>query len=115
MKKRLHYLAATIAVSTLLTTHSVQAETAADKFGRGLAGMACGFLEVPGNIYQETKMQGAVGIPVGLAKGLGMFVSRELVGAYEFVTAPFPYPADFRPIMQPEYPWDYFEQRRAVQ
>ena len=60
------------------------------KFGRGLAGMTCGFLEVPGNIVKETKKQGAIGVPIGLALGVGMLVARELVGVYEFVTAPFP-------------------------
>lgn len=85
------------------------ADTAADKFGRGLAGMTCGFLELPGNIVKETQKQGAVGIPMGLAKGVGMIVTRELVGVYEFVSAPFPVPSGFKPILSPEYPWSYFK------
>ena len=85
------------------------AQTAARKFGRGLAGMTCGFLEVPGNVVKETKEQGAIGVPIGLALGVGMLVARELVGVYEFVTAPFPVPAGYKPILHPEYPWDYFE------
>ena len=66
--------------------------------------MTCGFLEVPGNIVKETKEQGAIGVPVGLALGVGMLVARELVGVYEFVTAPFPLPAGYQPILRPEYP-----------
>jgi putative exosortase-associated protein (TIGR04073 family) len=58
-----------------------------------------------GHIVKETKEQGAIGVPIGLALGVGMLVARELVGVYEFVTAPFPVPA----ILRPEYPWDYFE------
>ena len=46
---------------------------------------------------------------IGVAKGLGMIVARELIGVYEFVTAPFPAPAGYKPILQPEYPWDYFD------
>jgi hypothetical protein len=38
-----------------------------------------------------------------------MIVARELVGVYEFVTALFPAPPGYRPILRPEYPWDYFE------
>jgi len=72
------------------------AQTAARKFGRGLAGMTTGFLEFPGNTYAETEKRGAVGVPIGMAKGLGMIVSRELVGVYEVVSAPFPAPAGFR-------------------
>ena len=87
---------------------NIQADTAEQKFGRGLAGMTCGFLEVPGNIVKDTETEGAVGFPIGLFKGVGMLVSRELVGVYEFVTAPFPIPANYRPILRPEYPWSYF-------
>jgi putative exosortase-associated protein (TIGR04073 family) len=83
--------------------------TAAEKFGRGLAGLTCGFLELPGNIVKETRNQGAMGVPVGFALGMGKFLTRELVGAYEVISAPFPYPPAYRPILQPEYPWDYFD------
>lgn len=85
------------------------AQTASQKFGRGLAGMVCGFLEVPGNIVKETEERGAVGVPIGLGMGVGMLVARELVGVYEFLTAPFPVPAGYQPILRPEYPWDYFK------
>jgi putative exosortase-associated protein (TIGR04073 family) len=68
------------------------------------------FLEVPGNMVAETDARGAaVGIPLGFAKGLGMIVPRVLVGVYEFVTAPFPAPAGYRPILEPEFPWGYFD------
>jgi putative exosortase-associated protein (TIGR04073 family) len=65
-------------------------------------------LEIPGNIVQQTRERGAVGVPIGLGRGLGMFVARELVGAYELLTAPFPLPASYKPIVSPEYPWSYF-------
>jgi len=86
------------------------AQTAARKFGRGLAGMTAAFLEVPGNMVAETRAHGAgEGIPLGFAKGLGMIIPRVLVGVYEFVSAPFAFPEGYRPILQPEFPWDYFE------
>ena len=87
-----------------------EAQTAARQFGRGLAGMTTAFLEVPGNMVAQTQKRGAAeGIPLGFAIGLGMIVPRVLVGVYEFVTAPFPAPAGYRPILQPEFPWDYFQ------
>jgi putative exosortase-associated protein (TIGR04073 family) len=87
-----------------------QENTAARKAGRGLAGMTLGFLEVPGNVVQETRTNGVFsGVTVGLAVGVGKLVARELVGVYEFVTAPFPVPSDFEPVLQPEFTWDYFE------
>jgi len=87
-----------------------QENTAARKAGRGLAGMTLGFLEVPGNVVQETRTNGVVsGVTIGLSVGLGKLVARELIGVYEFVTAPFAVPAGFEPILQPEFAWGYFE------
>src|SRR5262245_37990577 len=84
-------------------------QTAGRKFGRGLAGMTTAFLEVPGNMVAETDHRGpAAGLPLGFAIGLGMIVPRVLVGVYEFVTAPFAVPPGYRPILHPEFPWDYF-------
>jgi putative exosortase-associated protein (TIGR04073 family) len=109
MKNLRPYFLAACAALMMLTVPSVGAQTAPDKFGRGLAGMSLGFLEIPGNIVKETKAQGPIGVPIGLAYGLGMFVTRELVGVYEFLSAPFPLPAGYRPVLQPDYPWDYFK------
>ena len=83
--------------------------TAARKFGRGASGIVLGVLELPGNMVKMTREDGyAKGLTLGFAMGLGMFVVRELVGVYEFLTCPFPVPADFEPILDPEFPWDYF-------
>ncbi len=108
MKQQRHGLALAATLALMMTAPIAGADTAADKFGRGLAGMTCGFLELPGNIVKETQAKGAVGVPVGLAMGVGMIVTRELVGVYEFITAPFPVPSGFKPILRPEYPWGYF-------
>ncbi len=91
------------------------AQTAPRKFGRGLAAMTGGFLEVPGNIVAETRARGpGEGIPLGFATGLGKIVVRELVGVHEFVTAPFPIPPHYRPIIEPEFPWGYFDEDRRT-
>jgi putative exosortase-associated protein (TIGR04073 family) len=94
---------------TLCTAAPAEAQSAGRKFGRGLAAMTTGFLEFPGNIYAEVNAQGAQGLPLGFTKGLGMIVVRELLGVYEFVSAPFPVPSGYRPIIEPEFPWGYFE------
>ena len=85
------------------------AQTAMRKAGRGLAAMTCSFLEVPGNMVAQGRQDGAGGVALGFAKGLGMIVPRVLVGVYEFVTCPVPAPAHFRSILEPEFPWSYFE------
>ncbi|MEQ1530977.1 MAG: exosortase system-associated protein, TIGR04073 family [Methylococcales bacterium] len=109
MKKFCRFALSALIASTILLTPNAYAYTSAQKFGRGLAGMTCGVLEIPGNIVKETRAKGAVGFPIGLATGLGMTVSRELVGVYEFISAPFPVPSGFKPILTPQYPWDYFK------
>lgn len=95
-----------------LSASAARADTAVDKLGRGVAGMTTGVLELPGNIKEESERNGApYGATVGLAKGIGMTIARELVGVYEFVTAPIPVPHGFRPVLEPEFPWDYFNGR----
>ena len=113
----------TILVSALMLAVSVgmmfwpivsRADTPLEKAGRGLAAITTPFLEVPGNIVAETRNRGPVwGFTLGFATGLGKLVVRELVGVYEFVTAPFPIPSGFQPILEPEFPWGYFEQPAA--
>jgi putative exosortase-associated protein (TIGR04073 family) len=97
------------AVLVIAVGSTASAQSAPDKFLRGLAGMTTAFLEVPGNMVRETDERGAAtGIPLGFAKGLGMIVPRILVGVWEFLSAPFPVPEGYAPILEPEYPWDYF-------
>ncbi len=105
-------VAAIVAILALLAPVAAQAVeyTAARKAGRGLAGMTLGVLEVPGNIVQETRENGpGRGWTLGFAMGLGKIVVRTLVGVFEFLTAPFPIPEGYEPIIEPEFPWDYFE------
>jgi putative exosortase-associated protein (TIGR04073 family) len=93
----------------LFATQAADAQTAGRKAGRGFAAITTGFLEVPGNMQREGERRGAGGVALGFAKGLGMLVPRTLVGVYEVTTAPIPAPAGYRPILRPEYPWDYFD------
>jgi putative exosortase-associated protein (TIGR04073 family) len=101
-----------LALAPLLLPGAALAQeyTAARKAGRGVAGMTMGVLEVPGNVVQETRTNGVFsGLTIGLAMGVGKLVARELVGVYEFVTAPFAVPENYEPVLQPEFPWEYFE------
>ena len=100
-------------LATPALSHAVD-YTAARKAGRGLAAMTTGFLEIPGNMVAESRKHGAgAGVPLGFVFGLGKLVIRELVGVYELLSAPFEAPAGFKPIIEPEFPWDYFEASSA--
>ena len=112
--RRVRWLASVVLASLVFVTAPAHAQSAARKCGRGLAGMTTAFLEIPGNMVHESDARGAgEGLPLGFAKGLGMLVARVMVGVYEFLSSPFPAPAGFRPILEPEFPWDYFNERRA--
>jgi putative exosortase-associated protein (TIGR04073 family) len=104
-------LVAVLGVALLLPAAAGAAQqTAVRKFGRGLAAMTTGFLEVPGNVVKMNRERGpGWAVSLGFVQGLGMIVVRELVGVYEFVTAPFPLPEGYAPIIQPEFPWGYFD------
>ena len=107
--RSLRGLAALAAICAVGTPMVSQADTAMEKAGRGLAAMFTPFLEIPGNIITTTEREGAAaGWTEGLAKGIGMFIIRPPVGVYELVTAPIPAPANYEPILTPEYPWSYF-------
>ena len=108
-------LAALLAAPARAYTHVEREYTPMDKLGRGLAGMTTGFLELPGNIVAENRDHGAgAAATLGFAKGVGMIPVRELVGVFNFVTAPFEIPSGYRPILHPEYPWGYFEGARSA-
>jgi putative exosortase-associated protein (TIGR04073 family) len=107
-------VAAIVSILALLVPVMAQGVeyTAGRKAGRGLAGLTLGVLELPGNIVQESRENGAAsGFTLGFAVGLGKIVSRTLVGLFELLTAPFPLPEGYKPILEPEFPWDYFESR----
>jgi putative exosortase-associated protein (TIGR04073 family) len=88
--------------------------TAARKAARGLAAMTTSFLEVPGNMVAESHEHGpGMGVPLGFVLGLGKIVVRVLVGVYEFVSSPIEAPAGFEPIIEPEFPWSYFDDSSA--
>ena len=100
-------------LSTPALSHTIE-YTAARKAGRGLAAMTTGFLEIPGNMVAVSREQGlGMGVPLGFVLGLGKLVVRELVGVYELLSSPFEAPAGFKPIIEPEFPWDYFEDSSA--
>jgi len=96
----------TAAVVAVPSTAQAVEYTPARKLGRGLAAMTCGFLEVPGNVVETTRERSlGWGLSLGFVQGLGMIVVRELVGVYEFVSAPLEVPAGYAPVIRPEFPW----------
>ena len=93
-----------------LAAGSAAADSSPRKLGRGLANLTLGVIVVPAKVIETTRAQGPfVGATWGLVKGLGWMVATEAVGVFEFLTCPFETPPDFKPILDPEFPWGHYE------
>jgi putative exosortase-associated protein (TIGR04073 family) len=81
---------------------------AAQKAVRGVANTGLGLvIELPKNVYYGTLEDGPLyGLTVGVLEGLSWGIARTLVGVYEVVTFPFPVPEGYRPIYNPNYPYE---------
>jgi len=104
-----------LVASLLVLTPSMASarDSAARKFGRGLSNLSLGVLAIPGQIKETSEDKGPfIGATWGLVKGVGFMAATEVVGVFEFLTCPFETPPDFKPIMEPEFPWQYFTERR---
>jgi putative exosortase-associated protein (TIGR04073 family) len=112
MKKSLRVLAAFfILFAFTLPVFSEEAEIQAEgtpqrKLQRGFLNVALSPIEISHELSKEVRKD--IFPPswvAGLGRGAVYTVGRALVGVYEMVTFPFPYPANYKPILQPEFTW----------
>jgi putative exosortase-associated protein (TIGR04073 family) len=74
------------------------------KLARGATNVSTGWLEVFKQIGVETKTNGNFsGIFVGPFKGLFKAIGRTAAGLYDVMTFIIPVPADFEPLIEPEF------------
>ena len=76
------------------------------KLQRGFLNVALSPFELSNELSKEVRNDT---IPpswvAGLGRGSIYTVGRALVGVYEMVTFPIPYPAKYKPVLSPEFPW----------
>ena len=78
---------------------------AGKKLGRGLANTAFGWLDIPKGIEKVGDENNFIAAATwGVIYGTGNAVVRTLAGVYEVVTFPIPAPANFEPLVKPEFP-----------
>jgi putative exosortase-associated protein (TIGR04073 family) len=102
MKK---YFLVLLVIAVILTGIASQAfadDNAFTKFGRGMSNI----LISPAEIYAQPVLLSQTNeIPVaffgGLIKGISMFVVREVVGVYDVITFPIPFPKGYKPVFNP--------------
>lgn len=81
------------------------AERIALKAARGVDNTVLGVVtEVPKTIYYESQRHGlAYGTTVGVVQGLTVGLGRTVIGLWELTTFPVPVPADYQPILDPQF------------
>ena len=99
-----------VACLTLAPVQTAHAESSMDagkaftKLGRGAVNLFTGWVEIPKRIHETSIQSGAAtGFTWGLLRGLGYGFIRTAAGGYELITFPFPAPAGYEPVLEPEY------------
>ncbi len=91
-------------LSTPLVPQARAEEDMWSKLGRGISNIGTGWMEI---FNQPTQMAEEKRWPIALAggipKGIFYFYMRTMVGVYETVTFFVPAPANYQPIMEPEF------------
>lgn len=85
------------------------------KAQRGLLNIALSPIEISNELAKEIKNDTFPPSWVaGIGRGTAFMVGRALVGAYELVTFPIPYPAaNYEPILSPEFAWEHLPKEKA--
>ncbi len=108
MRKFLLVLVAVIMISNLIITPCY-----ADmwhKLGRGVVNSLTGFVEIPKKVILISRNDNPLlGLTWGFVKGIAVGTLRTAAGVYETVTFPIPAPADYEPIVHPEYVFEEWE------
>lgn len=74
------------------------------KLGRGIANTFTGWVEIPKRVYETSQESGVwKGISWGVVRGIGFGFVRTAAGLYEVVSFPVPAPADYQPVIRPEF------------
>ncbi len=107
MKKRIAAVMLALAIGLTAAPAFAEQDTGRlvlQKLFRGMANAATGWMEIPKQMSKVWGEQGPLkGATLGFGKGIGYAVARSVVGGYEILTFPFPAPAEYKPIMQPEF------------
>ena len=88
-------------------------EKMAFKLARGVTNVTTSIVELPKQSYLTVRSRGNVGYVIGPIKGIGMTVYRALIGTVETIFFLVPQPGYYDPIVEPEYVWQGWEERRT--
>jgi len=104
MRKVILLVTAMALFFTMIAPPVYAKDNPATKLGRGLANLLTGWVEVGAEISRQLEKKGEIAaIFVGPVLGLCKAVGRTAVGAYDAFTFPFPLPAGYKPVIEPEF------------
>ena len=80
------------------------------KLGRGVVNILTGIVEIPKKVYLVSKQENALmGMTWGLLNGTAVGLLRTVTGVYEMLTFPIPVPAEYEPMIHPEFVFEEWE------
>jgi putative exosortase-associated protein (TIGR04073 family) len=88
-------------------------EKMAFKLVRGVANVVTAVGEIPKQSYLMVRDRDGIGYVVGPLKGLGMAVYRMFAGVTETVFFAVPQPGYYDSMIQPEFVWQGWEEKRV--
>lgn len=113
------FAALVLTLFVLLPLRAAEAEiqgegTPQRKLQRGFLNVALSPIEISNELSKEIRNDT---LPpswfIGLGRGAAYTVGRALVGVYEMVTFPLPYPAHYKPVLHPEFPWEHAPENKT--
>ncbi len=88
-------------------------EKMAFKFTRGIANLVTSPVEIPKQSYLTVRDRGPIGYLIGPLKGIGMTTYRAVIGGVETIFFMVPQPGYYDPMVDPDYVWNGWEEKRA--
>lgn len=117
MKKAVFFLTLSLVFSVLPFVYSAEIApegTRVRKLQRGFLNMALSPIELSHELAREKGKDDFV--PswfTGLGRGSFFMVGRALAGVYDLLTAPFPVPANYEPVVTPEFAWEHLPKEES--
>lgn len=89
------------------------AEKMSFKLVRGATNFFTSIVELPKQTILTSRNHGTVGYVVGPIKGVGMTLYRAFIGVTETIFFMVPQPGYYDPMMEPEFVWQGWDDRRG--
>ncbi len=105
MKKRVVVIVGSVLMISLLCFQTTShAQNMLRKLGRGVSNILTGPFEIPISVQEKLYDEGPVAAAsYGVIDGCWKSAVRMVVGVYEVISFPFPVPAEYAPIVEPEF------------